>query len=111
MIVKYIDEKNAQSNIWRSIYFNNKNKSLIFEEGDWITTLHTAYIIPNDIPLYRKFKCITENLISRPISVRTDINVPVGCIGSIDFPAHTLPKYCISQYIYNSCFESNTNGI
>ena len=110
MIIRYIDEKNTQSNVWRSIYFDN-NKKLIFEEGDWITTLHTARIIPNDIPLYRKFKCITENLISKPISVKKDTNELIGCIGSIDFSAYTLPKYCISQYIYNCCFESNINGI
>ena len=37
-------------------------------------------------------------------------NVSVGCIGSIDFLAYTLPEYSISQYIYNCCFESNRNG-
>ena len=71
----------------------------------------TARIIPNDIPLYRKLKCIIENLISKPISVKTDTNTPVGCICSIDFPAYTLPENNIPQYIYNCCFESNRNGI
>ena len=73
MIVRYIDEKNTQSNVWRTIHFEN-NKNLIIEEGDWITTLHAARIILNGIPLYRKLKCITENLISRPISVRTQVD-------------------------------------
>ena len=48
---------------------------------------------------------------SKPINVRTDTNKSIACIGSIDFPVYTLPKYCISQYIYNCYFESNTNGI
>ena len=110
MIVRYIEEKNTQSSVWRTIHFDN-NKKLTIERNDWITTLNTARIIPNNIPLYRKLKCITENLISKPISVRTDTNVSVGCIGSIDFPAYTLPEYNIPQYIYNRCFESSRNGI
>ena len=110
MIVRYIEEKNTQSNVWRTIHFDN-DKNLTIERNDWITTLNTARIIPNDIPLYRKLKCITENLINKPISVKTDTNVSVGCIGSIDFPAYTLPEYNIPQYIYNRCFESSRNGI
>ena len=110
MIVRYIEEKNTQSNVWRTIHFDN-DKNLTIERNDCITTLNTARIIPNDIPLYRKLKCITENLISKPISVKTDTNVSVGCVGSIDFPAYTLPEYNIPQYIYNRCFESNRNGI
>ena len=110
MIVRYIDEKNTQSNVWRSIHFEN-NKNLTIESNDWITTLNTARIIPNDIPLYRKLKCMTENLISKPISVKTDTNVSVGCVGSIDFTAYILPEYNIPQYIYNRCFESSRNGI
>ena len=110
MIARYIDEKNTQSNVWRSIHFEN-NKNLTIERNDWMTTLNTARIIPNDIPLYRKLKCITENLISKPISVKTNTNVSVGCIGSIDFPVYTLPEYNTPQYIYNRCFESNKNEI
>ena len=45
---------------------------------------------------------MTENLISKPINVRTDTSGSVECIGSINFPAYTLPKYCISQYIYTT---------
>ena len=101
MIVRYIEEKNTQSNVWRTIHFDN-DKKLTIERNDWITTLNTARIIPNNIPLYRKLKCITENLISKPISVKTDTNVSVGCIGSIDFPAYTLPEYNIPQYIYTT---------
>ena len=50
-------------------------------------------------------------MISKSINVKTDTNVPVGCIGSIDYTAHTLPKYNTPQYIYNCCFELNRNGI
>ena len=107
MIARYIEEKNTQSNVWRSIHFNN-NKNLIFEEGDWITTLHTARIIPNNIPLYRKLKCITENLINKPISVKTDTNVSVGCIGSIDILAYTLPEYNAYHNIYTTVVSNQT---